>query len=166
MAPLSVEVSALQLADAEVLYRAVRASQVTVSQGRIVVSASAFADRTEQISVDRADLQARAPRPTLSRLPAATSVVSITAGEARDVAPIVHVFRDSKGRAQLDQRGQQKMASSEIEVVADALPDNAAHALIRGTPEFEHKKMFKLLIEHLAVRAKIEIAPPDLSGSE
>ena len=166
VALLPVEVSPLRLADEEVLYRAARASQIAVSGGRTVISANVFADRTEQISVDRANLQDHDPRPTLARLPAAVGVVSITAGEARNAAPIVHVFRDSKGRAQVEESGAEKTARSEIEVSADPLPDNPAHALIYGTPEFEHKKMFKLLCERLTLQAKIEISPPGLQTSE
>ena len=149
--------------NAEVLYRAARPNDISIKSGRVVISSKTFHDSQQQISVDRAQIQNNDPLPTRDRLPQATGVVSVTASEARDVSPIDHIFHRDGNKIELNEDGTPRTTSSEVDVVPDpwpkSCPSNAAHALIRGTPEFGHKNMFKLLIKHLAYVAKVEVDP-------
>ena len=147
--------------DAEVLYRATRPNDISFKSGRVVISSKAFHDSSQEISVDRSQLQQQNPIATLERLPQATGVISVTAREARDISPVEHTFRNQKGSVILDDQKQPKTAESRVDVRPDpwpkSSPDNQAHALIYGAPDFKHQNMFKLLVKRLTIVAKVEI---------
>lgn len=122
--------------DEEVLFRATRPSHIQIRDGRIVISSQAWSDATQEISVDRADLQSNDPQPTLQRLDTSGGVVSITAKQVRDVAPLTHQFKDEKGRPILTEGGAVRTATNGVDVFPDPFPpqapDNQAHALVKG----------------------------------
>jgi hypothetical protein len=134
------------VADQEWLYRSVRQSEIIYENGHPRPSSQAFADRTQQVSVDRALLIDNDPRRTQKS--ETDAVVSLLAAEVRGIHTLIR--RDAQGN---------KTGVYAIDVRPDPLPDNPAHALIVADPEFASSKHFRKLRESLARLAQIVPLP-------
>jgi hypothetical protein len=138
-----------RVADEERLYRSARATEILRDPaGRpLRVSSQSFADRHQQVSVDRAIRCDHDPRST-QKSPS-DAVVELIASEVRAIRSLVR--RDDQGR---------EVGVYAIDVRPDPLPENPAHAVIYADPEFASRSLFKRLQERLAQMARF-VLPPD-----
>lgn len=129
--------------DDEVLYHGVPNGCFTTADGLLKLTSTAFNDRTQNPSVDRAKLCGFNPAST--RKNPTDGVVSLTALSVRQIADVV----------QNDKHGNPKFTYA-IDVIPDpvkddpVLSDNVAHALVVTNPNFESGSGFKKLKESLA----------------
>ena len=136
--------------DEEELYRSVRPSEIIRDEEGHPQRASsqAFADRQQEVSVDRARLCDHAPR--RARKSETDAVVVLLAGEVRRIRTLIQ--REEQGR---------EIGLYSIDLRPDPLPDNPAHALIVADPRFATRSLFKRLQERLALIAQFILLPED-----
>lgn len=119
-----------------------------IENGKLIFSSQAFNDRNMQPSVDRASLHNN--NPELTKFGNSDGVVALLTGDIR----------------------QEKVSSGQhpniqeymVDVIADPLPNNKAHALIVPSPEYKNKKAFdkvKIRLAYLATQ-RGWIAEPEL----
>jgi hypothetical protein len=139
-----------RVADEERLYRSVRSSEIMrdASGQALRASSQAFADRHQQVSVNRAALCDHDPRSTQKSR--SDAVVELVAGEVRALRSLLR--RDDQGR---------EVGLYTIDVCPDPLPDNTAHAVIYADPQFASRSLFKKLQEQLAYMARFVLLPDD-----
>jgi hypothetical protein len=135
-----------RIADEELLYRRVLRDHLVREDGALRISSQAFADRSMQPSVDRAELCDHDPRWTQQE--PTNGVLSLLAADVRGTLP------------QRDERGRETGVYA-IDVKPDPLPDNPAHALIYAEPPFATRSVFRRLLERLAQMARIELLPDE-----
>lgn len=129
--------------DDEVLYRNVSSECFSIADGALRLTSTAFNDRRQKPSVDRARLCGA--NPAFTKKKPTDGVVSLTALSVRQIADVV----------QNDKHGRSILVHA-VDAIPDPvkddpmLPDNPAHALIIATPDFESDKVFKKLKESLA----------------
>lgn len=130
--------------DEEQLYRRVPniPGFFAIKDGRLRLSGSCFNDVTNDVakarpSVDRAKLRDHDPRN--AKTAPTQGVVELVAGEVRQIGSVT----------QTDNKGNVTSVYS-VDVLADPLDDNAAHAVIAVSPKFESKRPFERLREALA----------------
>jgi hypothetical protein len=138
------------VADEERLYRSVRSSEILrdASGQALRASSQAFADRHQQVSVNRASWCDHDPRSTQKSR--SDAVVELIAGEVRAIRSLLR--RDDQGR---------EVGLYAIDVSPDPLPDNTAHAVIYAHPQFASRSLFKRLQEQLAYMARLVLLPDD-----
>lgn len=133
--------------DDEELYRRIQSDPCLFSRqpnGLPRFSASAFNDRNNEPSVDRASICNNNPSHT--QLAVTDGVISLYAGEVRAIEPIL----------QRDEKGKEVINRHKIDVKADpindhpSLADNPAHAKIYAQPAFANRSVFMKLKERLA----------------
>lgn len=128
----------------ELLYRAVRAIGEGPPQyhiepnGKVRISASAFADKEREVSVDRAKL--RNHNPSLSRKSETDGVLGLYADAIRKV-----VFTHAEQPYRVNVRPDPIPADNPL-----GLPENLAHALIYCEPPCGDKPFNRKLIVQLA----------------
>ena len=128
--------------DDEILYRRIRLAGpgVKSEQGELKISASAFNDSIKrQPSVDRASLQENGPES--SKQASTDGVLSLNAGEIR-AEPVA--YNDFKFI---------------LDIHADPMETNKAHAIIVTSPEYRNEKDFRKAQERLARLATVVIPP-------
>lgn len=117
--------------------------------GRKVVSAQAFSDSTCQVSVDRANLCGNDP--SFTQRTSKDGVVALITGEVRAIESVV--LNNKNGellRTQVVEVNPDPIEEDEVNLIAE----NKAHALIIANPDFDHRKVFKKLIERLCILAQ------------
>jgi hypothetical protein len=124
--------------------------------GTLRLSSQAFADRDLEPSVDRALLcVARGGAEYTRRVPE-NGVASITVAKVRSE------------RVEKNDAKNRPIATFHADVHPDPCPnedpDNDAHCLIRLSPEYATKKVFRRLLERLAQIALIELPPGAETG--
>jgi hypothetical protein len=139
--------------DAEWLYRSVGVSEILRDDlGNVVrVSSQAFADRQQEVSVDRATHCDHEPRRVQKSR--SDAVAELLTGEVRGIRSLIQ--RDAEGR---------EIGLYTIDVRPDPLLENAAHALIYADPRFASRSLFKRLQERLALMARFAFLPGEEEG--
>lgn len=129
------------VADSEYLFRSVRLSDAgyRYEDGKVRISASAFNDRNKQPSVDRAFLINNDP--CKSQKSASDCVVSLLTKKVR--------------KEKVERNGSEFI----LDVQADPLQENLAHAKIIPSPEYRNDKDFKKVKESLARMATLMLEP-------
>lgn len=130
----------------ELLFRSVYELDIEVSGEEIThLSSQAFADKSRQVSVDRAHLVDHDPR--RSRMAPTDGVVVMRASDVRGLGPIQHndTLHTIELRPDMYPGGQEA-------------PARPAHALIFGIPEFE-RRGFDKLRQRLKGVAQLALAP-------
>lgn len=122
----------------ELLYRSIRADDVTSVSGRTVLSSTAFNDAAMKPSVDRASIRSAEEA---KRSPS-DGVCGLMASEVRSINSVLH--QDSKLPYRVD-----VMERPEV--------DNAAHAQVEVDPLFESPSRFKKLKECLCRIAEHQV---------
>ena len=140
--------------DSEELYRRVPSDQMYFKReltGEIRVSRSAFSDRRQRPSVDRAQLCRHDPSWT-QKGDESAGVVSLLTQNVRLIGDIISISSDGTS------------VFHTVDVVAAPEPDNIAHAEIITVPHLEKNNPFKRLQGKLAEIAKWEILPAMVSS--
>lgn len=127
------------ITDDETLYRSVRVTDGRIENGCYRVSASAFNDRGQQPSVDRAALQTKGPE--FSKKSPTDGILSLNAKEIRK------------------ERVQRNNLDFILDIKPDPVHDNQAHAVIVASPEYRNDQDFRKIKECLARLATVEIQP-------
>lgn len=137
-----------RVAGEERLYRSVRSSEIIrdASGQALRASSQAFADRHQQVSVNRAALSDHDPHSTQKSR--SDAVVELVAGEVRAIRSLVRLA--DQGR---------EVGLYTIGVRPDPLPDNTAHAVSYAHPQFASRSLFKKLQEQLAYMARLVLLP-------
>jgi hypothetical protein len=150
------------VADDEIIYRCIFYGRdwYLVEADRMRISSQAFSDRNQVPSVDRAILQNHDP--TQSQRNPEDGVLSLVVADVRQIDSV----------RQLDAKGK-LVQSYKIDVVADPVVGNLAHAEVRPMPQYQTKSVFRKLQERLAILAmqRIEqqgwdILPLDLRSNQ
>ena len=130
--------------DEEILYRSVMQEQYKIAaDGAVTLHSVAFGDRSCRISFDRAKLRTAEQ----ARKQPDQAIFAIRAGDARAIQGVVMNLQPYR-----------------VEVSADPLPENPAHALVQAlpqspdTPELSGEG-FKKLQRELAKIARMELTP-------
>ena len=123
------------VSDDEELYRSVRADEEAdeyyydTETGNLVITSQAFRDREQEPSVDRAHL--RNSYPAQSRIGESDGIVSLFAGEVREIGDIF--TNDPRGNP---------ITNHNVDVIWDPIPEvaeqpeNPAHSLVVVEPEY------------------------------
>lgn len=128
------------IADNEFLFRSVRLNDgYRYENGQVRISSSAFNDRKQQPSVDRAILINHDPCKSQKSID--DCVVSLLTKTLRE------------------ERVDRSSASYMLDAHPDPLPHNVAHAIIISSPEYRNDKDFRKVKESLARLAKLELVP-------
>ena len=124
------------IADEEILYRSVinNPQNYKIIDGTIRVSSSVFSDRTRKISVNRGCLQDN--NASRTQLRSDDGVLSLITSDVR----LIRVIKSPE-------------AIYTIDVIADPIDNNIAHALIISHPDFDNDSRFRKLKESLALIA-------------
>lgn len=138
------------VADDEVLYRRIplRRELFKLVDGRVRPSSQAFSDRLWRPSVDRAKLIDHDP--TRTQQQSSDSVMSLITGEVRKIDTVVQ--KNAKGET---------IQLHAIDVEPVPLNDNPAHAEIFAIPQIASERVFRRLIERLAIMSRWELGPPE-----
>jgi hypothetical protein len=115
--------------------------------GVLRISSQAFADRNREPSVDRALLCSNDPTWTQKSSGGNENdgVVSLVADEVREI-PVSSANPDAAS-------GEPKAVEYNIDVVPAPLQGNHAHAVVRPTPTYRTKSVFRRVCEKLAYLA-------------
>ncbi|MCC6444941.1 MAG: hypothetical protein IT210_15985 [Armatimonadetes bacterium] len=141
------------VADTEILYRALHNDPRLLpidAQGRRRISSMAFNDARRRPSVDRAVLCPGGPAETQARFAPGSGVLSLVAGEVRQVTATHGITGQRYG----------------VDVDPMPLPENPAHAEIFGRPPFDTDKLFDRIKQALARIATVAIPPECLAVAE
>lgn len=123
----------------ELIYRRIPADPLyySIQNGVLRISPSAFNDRELKPSVDRARLNNNDAK--LSQLQPTDGIASLIVGDVRAIADVVQ--RDKDGKTNFVYK---------IDVIADPVDTNVAHAIIVADPKYRSKSVFNKTKEALA----------------
>ena len=160
------------VSDEEILYRRVpdKVGNYKCENGKWRVSSAAFGDRGKQVSVDRAKLHSGDP--AKSKVSEEDFVAQLVTGHVRARAGVVSLGMITRTIHTIN--GKENV-DCKVDVFADPLgkhcrildrteqPENPAHALIRGVPDFGENEdaVFKKVKKALARLSEWAIGPLD-----
>lgn len=153
----SPEKDADGVADNELLYRAVRNSDLKKDTGGQIIGfgSQSFSDRIMQPSVDRAHMVGFDPQHSLEMQPQSAGVVSVVASDVRHISPLSVMDKDRNPIGQ----------KYDVDIKPAPLDENPAHAVIYLAPATNPKSVFTRLLDRLSRLAKLEILRDEQTSS-